>query len=346
MVFNRDIWALQICYNIDEITEETDLSQTTRDFNCNWMLPLTSSTTSWQDINANQYERRFYKIKTICSVLGFNPINLSNETVGKYEVPLYRVDINGQNINDRFSIPLLPKNNDTHVVLKSLGKGRGKGNDDFSYATCNEEDFVGNYTNVWEWDIDRYFSSGRDSSAATLFYKSDALCPYYLSDVYDLKNISTGRYYEVYMSENDTLVNVGKVIMKFIDQLYSDVEPFEIRRSPFGSTLTYNKTVEDGLSDIGNGRGTDNDHPDASQWDTCTGDSADDFVGFYTDVRSFDGKIGEWRIYVPDMFCGAYSQTDICTDDGCIEGEINVTPGEAYLVNMTEDKTLTFEHGE
>ncbi|MBW2994998.1 hypothetical protein KY312_01480 [Candidatus Woesearchaeota archaeon] len=339
------IVGIQVCY-VNDITDETDLGQQTRDFNCNWMSPLSSSTKSWQDTNADQYDKRFYKVKTICSVAGFNPINLTNETVGKYDIPLYKVERDSMQMNDRFTVPLQPENDAIYDVLKSLGKGRGKDNSLYSIATCNQQDFVGNYTNVWEWDIEEYFNTGKDSAAATRFYKSDALCPYYLSPVFDLKNVTIGRYYEILLEENDILTNVGKVVMNYKRLLYSDVEPWEIRRSPFGSTLTYNISIADGLSEIGSGRGTDNENEELARlYETCTGDGADNFAGYYNDLRTFDGRTGQWYIYVPDMPCPIYSQHIIQASQGLILSDMNIEPGEAYLINMTQDKNLTFYHG-
>jgi hypothetical protein len=334
----NNITAIKICYS-DDITKDTDLSHSTRDFYCEWMTtPLSSSATSWEDTNAVQYPKKFYKVKTICSIAGFYPINHTNETVGKIEIPIYKVEKDSMQINDRFSVPLMPNNTNIYDALKSMGKGRGLQNSVFTYDSCTMDDFVGNYSNVWEWDIEEYFATGRDSAAATRFYKSDVLCPYYLSPVYDLKHIQLGRYYEILVSKNETLVNVGKVTPYFTKQLYSGVEPFEIRRSPFGSTYTYNISVPDALSEVGLGQGVENENPDYQIWDTCTGDAADNFVGNYTDLRTFDGESGEWLIYVPGLPCPHYTLTDIYK-------LYQIVPGEAYLINMTEDEILSFEHG-
>jgi hypothetical protein len=335
----NNITGIKICY-APNITNETDLSYKTKDFNCEWMsTPLSASATSWTDTNAQNMASKYYKIRTICSIAGFNPVNYTADTVGKYEIPVYKIQKNGMDVNDRFSIPLQPSDTNIYNVLKSLGKGRGTGNGVYNFTTCTLQNFVGNYSNVWEWDIAEYFASSKDSAAATRYYKSNALCPYYLSTtVYDLSQITTGNYYEILLSHNDTIVNVGKVVPSSTKQLYAGISSAEVRKSPFASTLQYNKSVRSALSAIGTGQGIMNENSTYSkQYSSCTGRTADNFAGSYTDVRFFDGKTGEWQIYNPAMPCPFYSQEYYKLNQ--------IIPGEAYLVNMTSNKQLTFNHG-
>jgi hypothetical protein len=331
-----NITGFRICriYNIEK---GTDLSYETAEFDCEWGNLLNSTARTWQDIDAEQYPTKYYKIKTLCNFSGAVATNLTSNTVGKFEIPLYRNMKDSVVELDAFSIPLKPTKTYIMHVLKSIGKGRGTGNGMYPYSTCHEQNFSGNYSSVWQWDALAYLAAGKVEAKGVHFYHSSSLCPYYLSPVYDLKNITPGKYYEIEMKATDTLINVGEVMLNNLVPLYSGIDV--VKKSPFGSSLQYNIHILTALSELGKGRGTDNTDPFFVQNfpQSCTGNAADNFVGNYTIVTTYDGADRRWETYTPNLPCPFYTlqpPTDIT----------HIIPGEAYLINVTVNESISFNH--
>jgi len=332
-----NVTGFRIC-RLSNVVKGTDLSYKSTDFDCEWSPLLSASARTWQDTDAAQYKTKYYKVKTLCNFSGPVATNMTSNTVGKYEIPLFRNQKDGKVELETFSIPLMPTKTYIMHVLKSIGKGRGTGNNVYPYTTCVPgQDFVGNYSSVWQWDALAYLTAGKIEAKGVHFYHSSSLCPYYLSPVYDLKNVTPGKYYELEMKNNDTLINVGEVMLNNLIPLYSGIDV--VKKSPFGSTLPHTIAVRTALADLGHGRGTDNQDPIFVQNfpEVCTGNAADNFVGNYTFVKSYDGADRRWETYDPDLPCPFYKlllPTDIT----------HVVPGEGYLIEMTANDTLSFVH--
>jgi cysteine-rich repeat protein len=330
----------QICI-LGDMGSSTDLSSATRDFNCNYLgqgIFLPGSALNWQDTQAYLVPERYYKVRAICEYPGIgNQTNTSSKTVGKYEIPLYKPVMIPQNpvglIKDKFSIPLNHTDMRIFKVLKSMGLGRGIDNaiwvSDYP-SVCNQPDFSGNYSAAWQWDALAYLLAGKNQIEGFKLYRPGALCPYYQTEAFDLTDVKPGRYYEIELHEDEVLVNVGDVIISASVGLYTgiDVE----RKSPLGLTLPYDLGIQQALSDIGAGRGRNNsDYP---TFPSCTGNSADNFIGNYSFVTTYDAPNG-FVTYNPNMECPFYSAIDYIRD---------IMPGEGYLITMAENDTVTFNH--